>query len=91
MKKIFLIFLTISTALLARAARSWACAVCLGGSDGITDGYNASVLFLLSTPYLVGGAIAGALIWTYRRAHKRQVENAEAAVTVAWKQEESGR
>ena len=91
MKKIFLIFLTISTALLARAARSLACAVCLGGSDGATDGYNASVLFLLSTPYLVCGAIAGALIWTYRRAQKRSVENADLAVPVAWKQEESGR
>ena len=91
MKKIFLIFLTISTAWLARAARSWACAVCLGGSDGATDGYNASVLFLLSTPYLVGGAIAGALIWTYRRAQKRSDENADLAEPGAWKQEESGR
>ncbi|MGH7797601.1 MAG: hypothetical protein ACREQ2_22305 [Candidatus Binatia bacterium] len=85
-------FFTIATALLARAAQSRACAVCLtGSSDGVTDGYNASVLFLLSTPYLVVGAIVGALILTYRRAQQRQVENSEPAVTVAWQQEESGR
>lgn len=83
MNKFFIFFLTIVTVGLARAAQSWACAVCLtGNSDGSADGYNASVLFLMATPYLVVGAIAGGLIVTYRRAQKRrqQAENAEPAI-----------
>lgn len=83
MNKFFLIFLTFVTAGWAHAAQVWACAVCLTGSaDGSTDGYNASVLFLMATPYLVVGAIAGGLLITYRRAQKRrqQAENAEPAI-----------
>jgi len=93
-KRFFLFSFTIGTAWLARAAQSWACAVCLGGSsDSATDGYNASVLFLMATPYLVVGSIVGALLFTYRRARKRS-EKAESAaiVQLAWKkQEDSGR
>ena len=94
MNKVFLIFLTTAMTLLARAAPSLGCAVCLSGSgDGASDGYNASVLFLMSTPYLVVGAIAGGLFLTYRRAQKRreQAKGDETAMTLAWKQEESGR
>ena len=94
MKKVSLIFLTTAMALLARAALSLACAVCVSGSgDGAADGYNASVLFLMSTPYLVVGAIAGGLFLTYRRAQKRREkpEGDGNAMTLAWKQEESGR
>lgn len=83
MNKIFTFFLTIVTTGLAQAAQSWACAVCLtGNTDGSADGYNASVLFLMATPYLVVGAIAGGLIVTYRRAQKRrqQAESAEPAI-----------
>ena len=80
--------------MLARAARSWACAVCLGGgSDSTIDGYNASVLFLMSTPYLVVGSIVGGLIYSYRRALKRSEKagNEEPFAELAWKQEDSGR
>ena len=94
MKNSSLFCLTVVVMLLARAAQSWACAVCLtGSSDAGTAGYNASVLFLMSTPYLVVGAIAGGLILTYRRAQKRreQAENAELEMSLAWKQEESSR
>jgi hypothetical protein len=57
------------------------------------DGYNASVLFLMVTPYLVVGTIVGGLFFTYRRALKRreQAEAAEPVVQLTWNQEESGR
>lgn len=51
-----------------------ACAVCGGAAIG-TDpgtGFNSSILFLLSMPYVVLGAIAGWLIYTYRRASGRR-------------------
>jgi hypothetical protein len=90
MKKISFIFLSVAATLLARAGHAFACAVCLGGGDGVSDGYNASVLFLMSTPYLVVGAIIGGLVLTYRRAQKQPKQDGET-MTVAWKQEESGR
>jgi hypothetical protein len=56
------------------------------------DGYNASVLFLMVTPYLVVGTIVGGLVFTYRRALKRrEAEAAEPVVKLTWNQEESGR
>ena len=94
LRRFFLFSFTIGTAWLARTAQSWACAVCLGGgSDSAVDGYNASVLFLMSTPYLVVGSIAGGLIFTYRRALKRRekAEDEKPSVELAWKQEDSGR
>ena len=74
------------------AASVWACSVCFGG-DGDHDGYNASVLFLMATPYLVFGSIVGGLIFAYRRALKRGEgeESAESRVELTWNQEESGR
>ena len=88
----FLILVMMTTALLARAAQSWACAVCLGGSsDSVTDGYNASVLFLMATPYLVVASIAGGLIFTYRRALKRSEKAEEEALALTWKQEDNDR
>ncbi|MGH7874503.1 MAG: hypothetical protein ACREQO_20095 [Candidatus Binatia bacterium] len=72
-----------------------ACTVCAGGaSDTTIEGYNASVLFLMATPYLVMGSIIGGIFFTYRRALKKRVEMAAAAqpsVQLTWNQEESGR
>ncbi|MGE5218843.1 MAG: hypothetical protein ACM3SP_17750 [Chloroflexota bacterium] len=96
-RKFILLALAVGTVLFTVAGRAWACSVCLGGaSDAVTDGYNASVLFLMSTPYLVVGSIVGALLFSYRRALKRreQAENTETEapiVPLGWKQEESGR
>ena len=78
---------------LVPTGRAWPCAVCLSGnSDAATEGYNTSVLFLMSAPYLVVGAIIGGLIFTYRRAQKRreQTEEAGSTMPMPWKQEESG-
>jgi hypothetical protein len=82
-----------AVALLMQAAQVWACAVCLGdASDSTIDGYNASVLFLMSTPYLVVGSIVAGLIFTYRRARKRHEEtDAEMIGHLEWNQEESSR
>jgi VIT1/CCC1 family predicted Fe2+/Mn2+ transporter len=94
LRKIVSIVFTIATTLMARAATSWGCSVCLtGGSDAAIDGYNASVLFLMATPYLVVGSIVGGLIFTYRRALKRSkaAEEEEAIVQLTWNQEDSGR
>jgi hypothetical protein len=93
LRRSFIVSLTLLTVLLGRSAYSWACAVCLGGSsDAATDGYNASVLFLMSTPYLVMGSIVGALILAYRRARKRSaLADREAIAQLTWTQEDSGR
>lgn len=90
--RFFLICLAITGALLVRAVQSFACAVCLGGaSDSVTDGYNASVLFLMATPYVVVASIVGWLILTYKRALKRNEKADEEAVVLSWKQEDSSR
>jgi len=92
LKRLFLILVALTTALLARAARSLACAVCLGGaSDSVTEGYNASVLFLMATPYLVVASIVGGLVFTYRRALKRNEKAGEEALVLSWKREDSSR
>lgn len=91
-RKFFLLALAITTALLARVAQSFACAVCLGGaSDSVTEGYNASVLFLMATPYVVVASIVGGLIFTYRRALKRNEKADKEALVLSWKQEDSSR
>jgi len=84
----------LASIVMAPVTSAWACSVCVGGaSDAAMDGYNASVLFLMATPYLVVGTIVGGLVFTYRRALKRreQAEHAEPVVRLAWDQEESGR
>jgi hypothetical protein len=72
-----------------------ACAVCItgGANDPTADAFNASVLFLMATPYLVVGSIAGGLYFVYRRAlvKSEQGEAAETAVHPAWNQEASER
>jgi hypothetical protein len=57
-------------ALLLMPAAGHACSVCGGGAMG-TDpgtGFNTSIAFLLAMPYVVVGAIAGWLLYRYRRA-----------------------
>ena len=71
-----------------------ACAVCVSGLDGAAaDAYDWSVFFLMSTPYLVVGAIAGCLVLAYRRAAKKaqQAEAEALLIELAWEPKESGR
>ena len=45
-----------------------ACSVCLtGANDPTADAFNASVLFLMATPYAVVGSIGGGIFYAYRR------------------------
>jgi hypothetical protein len=82
-------------ALFARLPLLDACAVCLTGAGGsVADAYDWSVLFLLSTPYLVVGTIAGFLAYAYRRAAAKKAQNRAAEVApvhLAWNQKENGR
>ena len=90
LRKVFFVSLAIATALLARATESFACAVCLGGaSDSVMEGYNASVFFLMATPYAVVATIVGGLVFTYRRALKRKEKADKEALVLSWKQEDS--
>ena len=83
-----------ATGLLADFAIAHACSVCITGTnDPMAEAFNASVLFLMFTPYAVVGSIAGALYLVYRRAAaKRELEPvSEPMVNLALSQEESGR
>jgi cbb3-type cytochrome oxidase subunit 3 len=93
-RKIFSTSIAMGLALLAKPAALRACAVCFGDTnDPINAGFNASVLFLMATPYMVMTLIAGGLFWAYRRARKQdeQAESSEPVAPLAWNQEESGR
>lgn len=93
-RKIPLTLIAIGFTLLAQPVTSWACAVCFGGADDpITEGFNASVLFLMATPYLVMGSIAGGLILAFRRARRQreELESAQSIAPLAWNQEDGGR
>ena len=71
-----------------------ACSVCISGSnDPTAEAFNASVLFLMFTPYLVVGSIAGVLFFVYRRAavKREQEPTAEPIVHLTLNQEESAR
>jgi len=49
------------------------------------------VLFLMATPYLVVGSIAGGLFFAYRRTVTKgeQAETSEPLVQLAWNDKES--
>ena len=83
------------TVLFTGPLSAMACTVCAGGaSDTTIEGYNASVLFLMATPYLVMGSIVGGIFFTYRRALKKRAEMAAIEQPIgqlAWNQEEGRR
>ena len=48
-----------------------ACPGCNGALDNsLGFGFNSSILFMMSMPFVVAGAIGVGLIYTYRRAQK---------------------
>jgi hypothetical protein len=92
-QKLFLV-LSALAAVLYDSRIAQACAVCItGANDPTAEAFNASVLFLMATPYLVVGSIAGGLYFVYRRAAVKsaQDEAAETAVQLDWNQEASER
>jgi hypothetical protein len=71
-----------------------ACSVCLtGANDPTADAFNASVLFLMATPYAVVGSIGGGLFYAYRsklaKPEPEQIE--QSIVPLELNQEEVGR
>ena len=81
-------------ALISSSSVALACSVCVtaAANDPTTDAYNSSVLFLMATPYLVVGSVAGWLVYAYRRAATRGEQNEDVKpVHLAWNQKESGR
>lgn len=92
-QKIFLALSTVAALVDARIVQ--ACAVCItGANDPAAEAFNASVLFLMATPYLVVGSIAGGLYFVYRRALVKSAQDEAAAamaVHLAWNQEASER
>ena len=49
-----------------------ACAVCgLGPNDVGGHAFNSSVLFMMAVPYSTFAIIAGAIYFTWRRAHRK--------------------
>ena len=91
----YLCAFTTSAMFLPGPLSAMGCTVCAGGaSDTTIEGYNASVLFLMATPYLVMGSIFGGIIFTYRRALKKRAEMAAIERPIgqlAWNQEEGRR
>lgn len=64
-----------------------ACSVCGGAAIG-TDpgtGFNTSILFLLSMPFLVVGLIGGWLIYMSRSVSDRQQRREEKEKDLAWR------
>ena len=71
-----------------------ACSVCLtGANDPTADAFNASVLFLMATPYAVVGSIGGGLFYAYRRKIAKPVTEQieQPVVHLELNQEEAGR
>ncbi len=90
-RQILLALICAWTALVHLPIIAHTCSVCLTGADDPTaDAFNASVLFLMATPYVVVGSIAGGLIFIYRRALKRRehTERVQPIVHLTWHQEE---
>jgi hypothetical protein len=49
-------------------AAAWACAVCWDGESPLARALNTSILFLMSMPFLIGGAIISTLYVAHKRA-----------------------
>src|ERR1044071_7324601 len=87
MRKIFMMKTILSIAagsgalVFSSPVLTWACAVCFTGTgDAVTDGFNASVLFLMVTPNAVVGSIVGGLVFAYRRASRKRVQAESEAI-----------
>jgi hypothetical protein len=82
--------LILSLALFAVALPTfaWSCAVCWGGNDALSRGLNASVLFMMSMPFLVGGSILGVFYVTYQRARGQKWPYVSLQQVLTWFQKE---
>jgi len=60
----------LATVMAVLPVAAWACAVCFEGDDALARGLNMSILFLLSMPYAIVGAICSIVYLAYRRAQR---------------------
>lgn len=60
-----------------------ACPACKTLEDPIGKGFNWSILFMMSMPFVVFTLIGGTVFWCYRRAQRGQIaaETGEIKVT----------
>ena len=91
--KNYLSLLSGAAVLLGSGVVAHACSVCMtGANDPTADAFNASVLFLMATPYAVVGSSGGGLFYAYRRKIKHEPEQSEQSVVqLSLNQEEVGR
>ncbi len=69
-----------------------ACAMCgLSPGDHAIHAYNASVLFMLSTPYalVLGGGLY--FFWAWRNAHRKRKAQGKPASLDLWRRGRTGR
>src|SRR5437773_4285266 len=64
---------------------AWACSVCFEGDDALARGLNMSILFLMSMPFTIFGAIFGVVYFTQKRAQRQGCKG------LAWSQGESAK
>jgi len=91
--KKFLLLFASAAIVLGPQLVAHACSVCItGANDPTAEAFNASVLFLMATPYAVVGSIGGGLFVAYRRrlARREREENGRASMSLALNQEEVG-
>lgn len=68
-KTITRIICIITAAIITAPVLAHACPGCNGALDNsLGFGFNTSILFMMSMPFVVAGAIGFGLIYTYRRA-----------------------
>lgn len=63
---------------------AWSCAVCWGGDEALSRGLNASVLFMMSMPFLVGGSILGVFYVAHQRARGQKWPYVSLQQVQAW-------
>ena len=71
MRRIVVIGMLLITFLIAILPLSLeACPACKNLDEPIARGFNWSVLFMMSMPFIVFGVIGGSVFYTYRRANR---------------------
>jgi hypothetical protein len=69
----------VGLSIMAIATSATACAVCVGSSPA-DQGYFWGILFLMSMPFTVGGAVGGWLVYAYCRRPRPAFTTAAAAI-----------
>lgn len=68
------IFFAFVAVTLFNVTAAFACPGCNAALRDLARAFNPSVLFMMAMPFAVFGAIAGGLVYAYRRAQKQTSE-----------------